>query len=285
MEKLTNLEEYKAILKDCKKVCRGGYNNFYLDIQAIKRYLSLGRIYYEVNESGVFFFTDEEQYYRLYAYISPERETEVKKQDKPVLIRNIYREQGKPEALVRFEEGLKKQGFTLYDQSVQIISNPLEQEEDIRRKCEKALSFLKRAGLTVCYAKEEHLGEMIKLRQNEPLLKPYHFMYQTEEEMKEDIQKGYYRCVINQEGRICAAQQFSVQNGTLQGNWLAVKEEYKVRYGIGTAMAYHSFLYAIEHQIPCYFGWVVRDNVKSLKYHQAIGYKISDKLADEWFMQ
>lgn len=80
-------------------------------------------------------------------------------------------------------------------------------------------------------------------------------------------------------------QQFSIENGTIQGNWLAVKDEYKVRYGIGTAMAYHSFVYAIEHDIHSYFGWVVKDNDKSIKYHESIGYELTDKVSEEWILE
>lgn len=284
MEALSSLDEYKSILREGRTCSRGGYNNMYLDITSIKRYLSLGRIYYELNDAGLMLFTDEEQYYRMYLQCNPQGAGSINAQDKPILIRNIYKVSGKPDILGQMEDALEKQGFTLYDQSVQILAQPLMMEDTVHKKYDMAMSFLKRAKIDIIYANETHLDEITSLRNAEPELKPYHFFYQTREEMLQDIEKGYYRCAVNENGEICAAQHFTVENGTLQGDWLAVKEEYKVKYGIGTAMAYHSFLYAIEKEIPNYYGWIVRDNVKSLKYHSAIGYTISEKLADEWLL-
>lgn len=285
MEKLLSLEEYKSILREGRTRCKGGFSNIYLDIESVKRYLSLGRICYELNDDSLILYTDEEEYYRMYIQCSSNGMPRINGKDRPVLIRNIYKDSGKPDLLVQIEDVLKQQGFVLYDQSVQILANPLEMGGDsIRKKYDAAMAFLKRARMDITYANEEQLDEIINLRNAEPELKAYHFLYQTREEMMEEIAKGYYRCALNADGEVCAAQHFTVENGTLQGDWLAVKEEYKVKYGIGTAMAYHSFLYAIDRNIPNYYGWVVRDNVKSLKYHKAIGYTIGNKFADEWLL-
>lgn len=285
MERLKSIEEYKALLMQYKQVCRRGYNNNYLGLDKVNRYIALQRIYYETVENALMFITDEEAYYRMYIQTDAEAKVIIKKEDKPVLIRNVYKENRKPEALLKLEENLGRQGFKVYDESVQIVARPLDMRENIQNKYDRAEAFLKRAGIKILYAKEGEAEEILNLREKEPLLKKYHFLYETKEEISADIRKGYYRCAYNAQGEICAAQHFYVSNGTLQGDWLAVKEEYKIRYGIGTAMACHSFLYAIEHDISQYFGWVVRDNKKSIDYHQAIGYEISDKLADEWLLE
>ena len=286
MERLTSTEQYKELLLQYKQICRRGYTNNFLNMEMVARYISLGRIYYVSNEDSLLFITDEENYYRLYMQLSPMAEgMRFPKMDKPVLIRNIYRADNRPQTLLDFETMLREQDFRLYDESVQIIAYPVEIKEVVQDKFQRAISFLERAGIRLGYAKKEHADEIMRLRESEPLLKDYHFTYETEDEILNNIEQGYYRCAFDAEGNVCAAQQFSVENGTVQGNWLAVKEEYKVRYGIGTAMAYHSFLYAIERELPTYFGWVVRDNEKSIRYHQAIGYQITDKYADEWVLE
>lgn len=284
MEKLRSLEEYKVLLTQYKQICRRGYSNNFLSIDAVKRYIDLQRIYYEADEGILMFITDEGKYYRLYVQMSPDADFIAPKVGKPILIRNIYKENKKTDVLLDFEKKLQQQGFSLYDETVQIVANPLEMKESLQEKYEKAASFLTRVGLRIDYASEEHIDEIIALREKEPLLKDYHFLYETEDEIRDNVRNRYYRCVFNEQNEVCAAQQFSIENGTVQGNWLAVKEEYKVRYGIGTAMAYHSFLYAAGLEIQKYFGWVVRDNTKSIKYHQAIGYEITDKYADEWVL-
>lgn len=285
MERLKSIDEYKALLLQYKQICRGGYSNNYLSLDSVNRYISMQRIYYIADEYVLMFMTDEERYYRLYVQSNAMADVVIRKKDKPILVRNIYKKDKKADALLNFEDKLKQQGFIGYDASVQIVAKPLEMQDCIQKKYERTITFLKKLGVDIRYGKEEHITEIHNLQKKEPLLKEYHFLYETEKEILNNIKNGYYRCAFNESGELCAAQQFSVENGTLQGNWLAVKEEYKVRYGIGTAMAYHSFLYAIEHQIPLYFGWVVRDNIKSLKYHQALGYEISDKMADEWLLK
>ena len=190
MERLTSLEEYKSILREGRIRSRGGYNNMYLDITSIKRYLSLGRIYYELNDVGVMLFTDEEQYYRMYLQCSPHSVNCISAQDKPILIRNIYKAAGKSDILDQMENVLKKQGFTLYDQSVQILAQPLAMEDIIHKKYDMAMSFLKRAQINIIYANAAHLDEIISLRNAEPELKPYHFFYLTREEMLEDLENG-----------------------------------------------------------------------------------------------
>jgi hypothetical protein len=285
MEHLRSLEEYKSLLSSYKQIYRNGYTNNYLNTDMVNRYISLQRIYFETDRDALLFFTDEEKYYRLYTMLGPEMKAAVKKQDKPVMLRNIYREGNKPDILWKVEEVLKRQGFILYDKTVQILAKPLEKKEDIQRKYDKASSFLDRFGIKIGYAEEKDVEQIINLRKQEPLLKDYHFAYETEREILDAVEKGYYRCAYNHLGEVCAVQHYTVINGILQGGWLAVNEEYKVRYGIGSAMAYHSFLYAIEHGISNYYGWVARDNEKSLRYHQSIGYEIGDKWADEWLLK
>lgn len=287
MERLKSLEEYKSLLSEYKQITRRGYNNNFLNTDSITRYISLQRIYYETCTKALMFYTDEEKYYRLYVILSPDIDNEINicNKDKPIMLRNIYKEDKKPEALLKSEELFKKLGFVLYDETVQIVAKPLEHKEEIQSKYNKSISFLDRFGIKIAYAEKKNIEQIINLRNDEPLLKDYHFSYETEKEILDDIEKGYYRCAFNSSGEVCAAQHYSIANDTIQGDWLAVKEEYKAKYGIGNAMAYHSFLYAIEHEIFNYFGWVARDNIKSIKYHQAIGYELSDKWADEWLLK
>lgn len=285
MERLRSLAEYKELLYKYKPVCRRGYTNNYLSTEMINRYIDIQRIYYEEEEKALIFMTDEEKYYRVYVHLSPDLEVRLARKDKPMMLRMVYREGKETEVLRKIEQGLSKQGFLLYDKSVQIVANPLEMRLEVQDKYEMAKKFLERAGINIGYATMKHINAINALREKENVLKDYHFEYETPEEIRNNVEKGYYRCAFNRQGEVCAAQQFSVDNFTVQGNWLAVEEKYKVRYGIGTAMAYHSFLYAIECEIPNYYGWVVCDNEKSLKYHQTIGYKVTDKFAAEWILE
>ena len=182
MEKLRSLEEYKSLLSSYKKVYRSGYCNNYLNIDMIKRYISLQRIYFETGDKILLFFTDEEKYYRLHALLGLGANIDIKKQDKPIMLRNVYKEGTKPDILLCLEGALKQQGFFLYDETVQILANPLNNKEDIQRKYDKAISFLNRFKIRIGYAQEKDIEQIMNLRDKEPLLKDYHFIYETQDE-------------------------------------------------------------------------------------------------------
>lgn len=283
MESFGNWEKYKELLKEAKQRGSTRFINNYLDIDAVKRYIGLGRMEYRLDESGLYIYTDEGLFYRLYIQCG-EKAIKLQGRDKPVLVRNVYREGNKSAAQLEVEEQLREQGFSLYSGSAQILATPLETRENVLEKLGKAERFLGRFGLRITYGDGSQIEEIFRLRERETELKPYHFSYETLEEKEQAIKKGYFRCVVNAQNELCAAQQFSVERNGIQGNWLAVKAEYKEKYGIGAAMAYHSFAYAIEHNIMNYFGWLEKDNEKSLRYHQSIGYRLTGKVAEDWIL-
>lgn len=283
MERLESWEKYKELLKESKQRGFSRFINNYLSMDAVMRYLGLGRMEYVLDESGLYIYTDEGLFYRLYIQCG---ENGIKPQgrDKPVLVRNVYWEGDKSAAQQEVEEQLQRQGFSPYSGSAQILATPLEDRENVLEKLRKAERFLERFGLTITYADSSQIEDIFRLRDGETELKPYHFPYETMEERQQAVQKGYFRCVVNDHNELCAAQQFSVERNGIQGNWLAVKREYKEKYGIGAAMAYHSFAYAIAHNVRNYFGWLEKDNEKSLRYHQSIGYRLTGKVAEDWIM-
>lgn len=283
MEKLENWEKYKELLRETRQCGFIRFSNNYLDMDAVKRYIELDRIEYRLDGSGFYLYTDEGSFYRLYMQCG-ENSINISGRDKPILVRNVYRESNVSAAQQEVENQLRSAGFSLYDESVQILARPLAAKEDILAKLERSERFLARFGLKIVYANSSQLEDIIRLRDNTPELKPYHFLYETMEERQQAAEKGYFRCVVNAQGEICAAQQFHVEGSAIQGDWLAVQPEYKEKYGIGAAMAYHSFAYAIKSNIKNYFGWVVRNNTKSIRYHQSIGYEVMDKVADEWVL-
>lgn len=283
MEKLDSWEKYKELLKEAKQRGFTQFINNYLDMDAVKRYIGLGRMEYEQDGSGLYIYTDEGLFYRLYIQCG-ENGIKPPERDKPVLVRNVYREGNKSAVQKGVEGQLQRLGFSKYSGSVQILAIPLENRENILEKLEKAERFLWRFGLKIIYADGVQLEDIFRLRDNTTELKPYHFPYETREERQRAIEKGFFRCVVNAQNELCAAQQFRVARNGVQGNWLAVKAGYKEKYGIGAAMAYHSFAYAIDHNIRNYFGWVEKNNEKSLRFHQSVGYRLTGKVAEDWIL-
>ena len=283
MERLENWEKYRELLKEAKQRGFTRFVNNYLDMDAVKRYIGLGRMEYGQDEGGLYIYTDEGSFYRLYIQCG-ENGIKPPERNKPVLVRNVYREGNKGAVWQEVERQLQRLGFSPYSRSAQILAVPLENRENVLEKLGKAERFLGRFGLRIIYADSSQLESIFRLREREAELKPFHFSYETLEERQQAIEKGYFRCVVNAQNELCAAQQFSVERNGIQGNWLAVETDYKEKYGIGAAMAYHSFAYAIEHNIRNYFGWLEKDNEKSLRYHQSIGYRLTGKAAEDWIL-
>lgn len=283
MERLESWEKYKELLMEAKQRGFTQFINNYLNMDAVKRYIGLGRIEYGLDGNGLYIYTDEGLFYRLYIQCG-ENGIRPQGRDKPVLVRNVYREGDKSAAQQEVEQQLQRQGFSPYSGSAQILATPLENREYVLEKLGKAERFLGRFGLKITYADSFQIEDIFRLRDSETELKPYHFSYETMEEKQQAVEKEYFRCVVNDQNEICAAQQFCVERNGIQGNWLAVKTGYKEKYGIGAAMAYHSFAYAIEHNIRNYFGWLEKDNEKSLRYHQSIGYRLTGKVAEDWIL-
>lgn len=284
MERLESFEEYAELLRESKKRGFTQFINNYLDMDAVKRYIELGRIEYGMDGSGLYLYTDEGLFYRLYI-LCGEYDVKPPKRDKPVLVRNVYRKDNKSASQIGVEEQLQRLGFSRYSETVQILSIPMENRNAVLEKLEKAERFLGRFGLKIVYADSAaQLEDIYRLRDSTSELKPYHFPYETMEEKQQAVEKGFFRCVVNARNELCAAQQFRVGRNGAQGNWLAVEVEYKEKYGIGAAMVYHAFAYAIEHKIRNYFGWVEKDNEKSLRFHQSAGYRLTGKVAEDWIL-
>lgn len=264
-----------------RKWGKSGITNNYLSIKEIEKYLLQGRIFFEEFEEGFALLTYEEGYYRLHYTGSVQGIEGLEPKDKPQLIRYIYTDEQTKEKWI---EILGKTKFVLEETSVQIVANVTE-ISDVREKSKMTSRFLARFGLETIYASEDMYDEIIKLRNEEPVLSIYDFCFETKEETLEDIRNGMYRVVKNINEEVVAAQHFRINNGTLMGEWLAVKEEYKVKYGIGSMMAYQSFLYAIDHNIDLYYGWVDVRNTNSIQYHESVGYKQTNKKADGWILE
>lgn len=278
MEKIRDFEQYKELFGNNKSYIRSGLTNQYLAVADIKRYISRDRLFFDSFSSGVAFYTDEDEYYRIHYIGDGTVESATLKKEKPVLLRYVFTEKSVDERWAAF---LEKAGLVKEETSTQIVAK-MSEITDADSKLNLSLRYLNRFGLSVEYASESMLDEILRIRNEEPLLSKFYFPYKTREEFEDEIRQGLYRVVINREGEVVAAQHFVVNNGTVSGEWLAVREEYKLKYGIGGAMAYHSFKYAQDHNFELYYGWVNIENSNSLSYHKTVGYGTTGKMASSW---
>jgi len=284
MERLTSIEQYKELLLQYKQICRRGYTNNFLNMDMVSRYITLERIYYVTNKDSLFFLTDEEKYYRLYMQVSLGTENlDIQKQKKPVLIRNIFRKDTKPEALLSVERCLESVGFKKMETTAQVqieCRKVLEKQ----RKIEKYKQLLVKDGYVCVSANEDMLDSVEELFQRAAFIKDYHFEYLTVDEKRKEIEKGLYLCIVNREKQICAASIATVRNGIAEGVAIAVDEQYKMG-GFAPVLSYERCKRLHEQQISYLNGWIIDTNEASMKHHRSMGYQFTGRYADEWILK
>lgn len=280
MKQLANLEEYKAVLKACKPKYRGGFNNLYLGVDAINRYLSMGRMYYEENDAGIIFFLDEGSFYKVSMCVNQQIPFLIAPMKKKLLVRNIYKQ--KPEDWEAIENTLKKNGFDKTASVLQIQANVNELFEK-NKKVEKFFAFMNKGGYRCITAEADMLDEIQNLIIRSRIIKDYHIDYRTPEETKEDLEKESYLCIVDRQGKVCAGSYALIKNGIAEGVAIAIDEQYKMS-GFAPILSYERCKRLKEKGITNIQGWVLADNDASIKYHKSIGYQFTGRYADEWIL-
>lgn len=283
MERVSDIIQYKQLLKETKKQYGRLQTNCFLFAPDIQKYIDQQRLFFETGDQGIFFFVDEKKFYQTYYHVSTEMERlDIAATDKPMLIRTIYMKDAKTEAQKKIDRLITAAGFHLLDTTTHEYVVAEDNLAEMGAMYERMEQRLERYGLELLVAKERHLDQMLTLRDNEPELKVFHIPYQTREEELEAIHEGRYACIVNQEGEVCAARKVEEVSGNLYGAWFCVKESYKNKYGLGVVMTGFEMKYAKDHHLPRVYGWIANDNVGSWTYHKRLGVQLTGKVADEW---
>lgn len=282
MDKLNNIEEYKALLKQFRKEHKTFFSNLYFMPKDIERYISLGRVEYEKKEEGLFFYFDEESYYRVCMYVEARGEFSLSRRDKKLLVRNIYRENEQDEKLKKFESNLKISGFDLVGTSFQIQGITKELWQNCSR-LEKYFPSMEKKGFSCVEADYSRYKEIEDLILDSDIIKDYQMNYLTEQE-KQQMIAGSYLCVLDKQNQICAASIAFVHDGIARDGVIAVKEEYKMR-GVAPMLTYQRYKWFWENKVDSAQGWILVDNNASIKYHTSLGYRSTGKYANEWILE
>lgn len=281
MEKLHRIEEYKALIKEVKQVHKASFSNLYYMPQDILRYIELGKLEYEVNNAGVFFFFDEGTYYRVCVYIEDNNEFNIPQCSKKMLIRNVYRKSEKNEKLERFENNLDHIGFTLSGTTFQVEGCP----EVLMQNClnlKQYIHSMEKKGFH-CIKADYSLYKVIEdIITDSRVIKDYHLSHRTEQE-KQMLDFGSYLCVLNKENQICAASLSVINGETAQNEAMAIKEEYKMK-GLAPLLTYHRSKWLCENKVNLAQGWILTNNDASIRYHKSLGYQLTGKYANEWVL-
>lgn len=277
MKKIVSLEQYRSFVQAVKDRFGKIKTNSYMFEETVERYISLGRLFYEVSEKGILMYSDEETYYRGYYFIPEGTYLSVMPKEKPVVLRILYRNGRRDEQTAENLEqaGFKRQGTLLHMKLD--AGRAMTQYEKI---VERTMRFLSQSGFSVGKAKKEQLGDILAFFRTISEIPFYQMSYYTEEEYEKALEKGMFYCITDKEGAVCAAQQFIEEGRALYG-WAGVDKRYRGMYGMIIPLSYFRWKFAVE-QGKKVMGWVEETNISSLEYHDRQGWERTGKRADEW---
>ena len=282
MHAVTSLDEYYALVKAAKERCGSLKTNCALFPDAIKRYIGLGRFWGEPTENGVLFFADEERYYECYYHINPDASFELDRQDKPVVVQIMRNSLEKNDKVLRIEQRLGEAGFEYSDTMQMLKADPQQIMKKIAPLCRYAKREMEKDGFILCRVKPEQLPEFWSIADQASEIPYYLLPYYSDDELLEQIDKGWLTCIVDRQGKLCAAHHFFVDGKAMFG-WLAVQKAYKNLYGMGMVFTEDALRYAIENGYLV-SGWIDLKNTPSIQYHRQVGYQFVNRFTDRWVL-
>lgn len=282
MEKVKTIEQYEKLVADFKKKGHRIISNNYMFIDDIRRYINMKRLYYEELENGLVFYSDEETHYRCYFYIDSLRDMKISRKDKVLLTQILYRENRINKVQV-LRDSLRESGFHLQDKMDYIVTEASTKMNKIERLVKYAEELLEENQLVFRSILPEELEQFREFQKNIKNIPFYQVPYYSAEEYMQAIKENRAQCIVDVKGSICAIHFFEYKNGNMLG-WYAIEEEYQKAYGIALLFTYSTRQFAIQNHTRKIYGWVLKDNKESIKYHKKLGYIWQDRIMEEWLL-
>lgn len=283
MKPVNTYEEYLALLKRKKQEAGKLIMNSYLSPDKIMRYIELQRLYYVEQEKGIIFLCDEEKYYRLLYWLGSGATPEIPKTDKPIAIRNVFKEGKKKEEMVFLDEQFEKLGFRKEYVAVEMCV-PLEQKTFIARQKMIHERMLKKGKFRIGLMQKENVEKMLLLRETKEF-HVYNFEYKTRDEYFEEIEKDQYLAVYSEDEEMCACIYTEELTGAMTGDGICVEEKYRQTYGLGAALMSYVLDKALNQLEKRYVSWCEVENTNSMKFHKSIGFEVTGKISEEWILE
>lgn len=287
MDRVESMDQYELLLAETRRNCKNSMvNNSYMFTKAIQRYIDLGRLYYERLEGGIVFYSDEESHYRCYFHVDSSSDVKlgkkIEKKDKLVLSQVLYRK-NKTARELAIARKLEESGFALQDIMDYVTVDYLQTLKKVGPYVKHIQRLLDDSHLTCRTLLPSEVKQFVEFQSDIKCIPYYQLAYHSPEEYERAIQEGRVECVVDQEGNLCAAHYFDAENGAL-GGWYAIKEAYQKAYGIVMMFNYNAARYAEANNIGKEYGWVLRNNTESIKYHKRIGFIWQDRVMEEWIL-
>lgn len=282
MQKVTSLDEYYALVKAARERSGSLKTNCMLFPDKLHRYIKLGRMSYEEKTAGIVFYLDEENYYLVFFHVNPDISMELAREDKPLLLQNVYKG-GKKAWVLKVELSLKHSGFVLVDTMKHGVFIGYDKIPQIQRSLTGVKRIFQKEGFSLLPLRRDQIPEMLAFQKTINEISYFQFPYYTDDEYMEEAKAERLLCVMDSMGRIIAARHLIVDGKKTYG-WVGVEEAYKVQYGIALMFLCHALEYIQKHDLKM-CSWVKTTNIPSLQYHERLGTEWTGHLEDEWLLE
>lgn len=284
MKKVNSSKEYLELYRQIKKQCDTPITNIYWSLDMVNRYIDLDSLYFEKQDKGGVFLCDEQDYYRGFYYVDISDKWNLPHLEKALAIRNTYKQDHKGTALEHFEAALVSSGFHKMYSSVEMCV-PLEAGDKLKKQKTMYDRVLKKGNFSVSFLKEQELDDMLALRKKTTEFHIYNFLYKSTAEYLKEIENKQYMGIYNEKEELCACIFIASGLNFRTGDGICVREEYKIRYGLGAALMCFVLDDAVNGFHQRYVSWCEQQNLESMKFHKSMGFLNTGKIADEWVLE
>lgn len=279
MEQLKDLNQYLDMMKQLKRERKQFINDILL-ADEVKRYISLKRIWYIVNQAGIIFLLNEEMYYRAILCVDVNRSWSLEPLDKPVLIRSRYQSGRKKDPIVKLEQQMKENGFQFQNTAVLMKLDAAKYKEKSQKEFNRAKKILEKFHYKIGPAAVTQYDQMKEMFLNQEVIKYYHELYRTEEEIKARFARHEYTCISDADDQVLVYNSSYILNGYRYGDRIIAREEYRMS-GL-TPILMHYTISRAQHDV--FMGSLLTYNVPAIKVHKRIGWQITDHCFDYWLL-
>lgn len=275
MEKITDIEQYKRIVREERKRHKKTFSNIYFMTKDLENFIQQKDVYYEIQESGFLLIIDEAKYYKICINIDPCMEFRIPDLDKKAVFEYVFRKERSEECPLTIENGLRSQQFSKKGTLVQICG----QTDKVYRNCEKSELFIKRLereGFSYAALDPTYQAKVEEMLLSTNIIKDYQINH-----IEDNSRKRIYGGILDKDRNLCAVSMSALLGLTAYGEGFMIEDKYRLQ-GLAPMLSYYGLKRLLEWGIEQSIGWIATDNVASLRYHHGLGYELVNKYTDEW---
>lgn len=262
MDRIESYEQCVDMIKEFKKSCNKTVTNFYFLPYELKEIIAQGRVFYQLSENALVFYTDEREYTCVYYFLEEGTGSVVTAAGRTMLLDFVVRGSGYEKARETEIERWRASGFEFYKEYVRMqcdlkIRKPSKEDALQSGICELVCA---------CYEDAEEIGELWQ-----ESLDRFSVSIPDVEEVRQMIKSRHVYC-LKRAGEIAGTVYMDVTADRCVLKHLAVKSVFR-RHGFGMIIINHALCKVSEENVNTCCLWVAADNTAAYKSYRKYGFR------------